>query len=301
MVADLVKVDPRDTLGFYVGVKHGELADLEIVAAAAIAWSQSIKAAAAALYPDEQIRVSLIAAEPGSSRWLAKVEQSSANKLAEGAKNKWRATPAIVQLTIGLAVAWPTTILPSINYYKDQFRDAAKALGIGEDEAELAKLAADKARAEPAVEAAHRQVFRTLQRDPKITGVASGIPTGKGWRPPLIPSDQFAEADGLFRPAEPAPHERIFSRTLEVFLVSPQLENAPKTWKFRQEGLPPFGAVMRDKTFLAALERNAVRESIRTKIPMTILLEVKQRFVEGEWKDVPRTRSVAKVIAPKIR
>lgn len=299
MAAQMVTADPADTLGFYVGVKEGEFADLEIVAAAAISWSQSIKAAAALLYPDESIRVSLIAAEPGSSRWLAKIEKSAPNKVAEQAKQKWQKVPAIVQMTIGLAVAWPITIAPTIEYYGKQIAAAAAALGLTEEDVKESKAKAEKARAAPSVEVPQKQIFRTLQRDPKITGVASGIPVGSGWRPPLIPSSQFAEADGLFQPAEPATHERILPLELDVILVSPQLENAPKTWRFRQEGLPPFGAVMRDKAFLAALDRDAVRESMRTKIPMKIRLEVKQRLVDGEWKDVPRTRSVSKVISPK--
>jgi len=301
MASTLVVADPADTLGFYVGVQEGEFADLEVVAAAAISWAQSIKAAATALYPEETIRVSLIAAEPGSSRWLAKVEQSAPNKLVEEGKRRWKRVPAIFQLTLGLAVAWPTTLKPTIEYYRDEITAAAKALGLSSADVEKAKQDADKARATPQVEASQKQVFRTLQRDPKITGVASGIPRGSGWRPPLIPSSQFAEADGLFLAEEQSPHERVLPLTLDVLLVSPQLENAPKTWRFRQEGLPPFGAVMRDKAFLAALDRDAVRESMRTKIPMTIRLEVKQRLVNGEWKDVPRTRSVVQVIAPKVR
>lgn len=300
MATQLVEADATDTLGFYVGVRPGEYADLEIVAAAAIAWAQSIKAAAANLYPDEEIRISLIAAEPGSSRWLAKVEKSAINKTAESLKARWKKVPAIMQLTLGLAVAWPITIVPTIGYYSDEIKAAAKALGLTSEQVEKAKAQADKARASPSVDAAQKQVFKALQRDPKITGVGSGIPTGKAWKPPLIPSSQFAEADGLFRPTDMAAHERILPLTLDVILVSPQLENAARTWRFRQEGLPAFGAVMRDKVFLAALDRDAVKERMRTKIPMTIRLEVKQRLIGGEWKDVPRTRSVVQVISPRI-
>lgn len=300
MATQLVVADPTDTLGFYVGVREGEFADLEVVAAAAISWVQSVKAAAMLLCPEETIRVSLIAAEPGSSRWLAKIERSTSNQIAENAKQKWQRLPAIVQMTIGLAIAWPITIVPTYNFYRDQIAAAAKALGLTGDQVEKATKKADKIRAAPSVENPQKQTFRTLQRDPKITGVASGIPIGSAWKPPLIPASQFAEADGFFQISEAAPHERILPLKLDVLLVSPRLENAAKTWRFRQEGLPAFGAVMRDKTFLAALDRNEVRESMRTKIPMTIMIEVKQRMINGEWKDVPRTRSVVRVIAPKV-
>ena len=300
MAVQLVDADPRDTLGFYVGVLDGEFADLEIVASAAISWAQSVKAAVSLACPDEIVRVSLVAAEPGSSRWLAKVERSAPNKFAEKAKEKWSKVPAIVQLTVGLAIAWPVTIVPTVSYYSEQIKSAAAALGLTESEVEKAKTEADIIRADPSVEAPQRQVYRTLQRDPKITGAGSGIPVGISWRPPLIPSNQFAIADGLFSPSSPAPHERVLPLTLDVLLVSPQLENSQKTWRFRQEGLPPFGAVMRDKDFLSALDRDEVKESFRTKIPMKIRVEVKQRFIDGVWKDVPRTRSVVKVIEPQV-
>ncbi|MGQ3229180.1 MAG: hypothetical protein ACT6R2_09830 [Blastomonas fulva] len=295
----IVEANPQDTLGFYVSVKPGELPDLEIVASAAISWAQSIKAAANLLYPEENIRVSLIAAEPGSSRWLAKIEKSKINRIAERGIERWQKFPAIGQLALGLVVAWPITIVPTIDYYSGVMDQAADALGLSDSEVKKAKADADKARADPVVESAQKQIFKTLQRDPKVTGVAAGIPVGPDWRPPTIPANQFAEADGLFSPAETMPHERVHVFEIDVFLVSPQLENKPKTWRFRQEGLPTFPAKMKDKDFLAALEKDAIRENIRTKIPMRIRLEVRQRFLDGVWTDVPRTRSVTKVIEPQ--
>lgn len=210
--------------------------------------------------------------------------------------------PAVAQLTLGLAVAWPMTIVPTVNYYKEQISAAAVALGLTESEVAKAKNDADHARADPAVEGAQRQLYKTLQLDPKITGAASGIPVGADWRPPLIPSNRFAEADGLFRLQEETtiPEERTLPMTLDVILVSPQLEDKPLSWTFRQEGLPKFTATMRDKRFLAALARSAVREQFRINIPMKVKIEVKQRRVGDEWKDLPRGRSVVEVISPKV-
>ena len=61
-----------------------------------------------------------------------------------------------------------------------------------------------------------------------------------------------------------------------------------------------FKATMKDKTFLAALERSAVRETFRADIPMTIRMEIKQRFNGNEWKVTPRGRSVVEVISPAV-
>ena len=56
---------------------------------------------------------------------------------------------------------------------------------------------------------------------------------------------------------------------------------------------------MRDEKFLGALERQAVRESLRAHIPMTIRLQIKQIHEAGEWKVKRRGRTVIEVISPE--
>lgn len=58
---------------------------------------------------------------------------------------------------------------------------------------------------------------------------------------------------------------------------------------------------MRDAHFLAALEANHVKESLRVGIPMTLRLEAKEVRVGSVWVAKPRgRRSVVEVIAPKV-
>ena len=57
---------------------------------------------------------------------------------------------------------------------------------------------------------------------------------------------------------------------------------------------------MRDKRFLKALEESHVREQLRTGIPMTIRLEVKEQKDGGDWVVKRGGRSVIEVISPKI-
>jgi hypothetical protein len=282
-----------DALSFYVDVKPGEFADLEIVSAAAIAWSQAVKAAAQALYPDEEIRVSLIAAERGSSNWLAKIERSSINKGAVRVAQGWKALPLVVRLGIGLVVVVPTTAIPTWEYWTDTegFSDQEKD--------ELREIVRD-ART-PTVVSHQRQIYRTVQRDPKITGLGTGVPDTPFTPKPIVPANQFALGDGLFDLQEETPEERVLTPTLDVILVTPRLENAPRSWTFRQEGIPgTFDAIMKDKRFLAALDRQAVREQFRSNIPMKIRLEVKENLVDGEWKVRRKGRSVTEVISPQI-
>ncbi|MDR7153874.1 hypothetical protein J2W40_000677 [Sphingobium xenophagum] len=285
----------RGELSLYFDTRPGELADLEVAAAAAIEWAQGIKAAASAIDPNCDYRVSLVAAKPGSSNWIAKIEQSKPNQAAKRVARGWKKIPVIMRLGIGLAVVVPTTVKPTLDYWlgDDGFSETQKR--------EMLEIY-EKAKSSEPVKGHHKAMFKIVQRDEKITGVGTGMPHGENWKPKaLVPADQFAEADGLFELQEEAEDERTIPQTLDVVLVTPRLENAPRAWTFRQEGIPGnFNAVMKDKKFLAALERSAVRESLRLNIPMRIRMEIKQRKTDGEWKVMRQGRSVVEVVSPLV-
>lgn len=294
MTEELVEVDDGE-LSLYFDTAPGELADLEVAAAAAIQWAQGLKAAAVAIDPDHEYRVSLIAAKPGSSNWIAKVEKSRANQLAKRVSEGWQKVPLIMRMGIGLAVVIPLTAKPTIDYWlgRDGFTDTQKK--------ELQEVY-EKAAADEAVKGHRQAIYKIAPRDRKITAIGTGVPKGDDWKPErTVPSNQFAEADGLFELKRDESDERTIPQTLDVVLVTPRLENAPRTWTFRQEGLPgTFNAVMKDKKFLAALERSGIRETLRANIQMKIRLQIKQRLVDGEWKVTRGGRTVVEVLSPTV-
>jgi len=282
-------------LSLYFDTAPNELADLEVVAAAAIQWAQGLKAAATAVDPDYDYRVNLVAAKPGSSNWIAKIEASAINQQAKRVERGWKKLPLVMRLGIGLAVAVPITIKPTYEYWTghDGFSDAQKR--------ELKEIY-EKAATHESVQAHSKAIYKTAQRDRKITGIGTGVPEGDHWRPPAtVPANQFAQADGLFEAQQQVQGDRIIPQTLDVVLVTPRLENAPRAWTFRQEGIPgTFNAVMKDKKFLAALERRTIRETLRVDIPMRIRMEIKQHQVDGEWKVTRQGRVVVEVLSPKV-
>lgn len=294
--------DEASTVGLYFEVQKSELIDLEVAAAAAIEWSRGMKAAARALDPSYEYRVNLLAAEPGSSRWIAKVqrlkgiiENSDANRATERLKTGWETLPLILRIAIGLAVVVPVTAKPTFEYWFDNE-------DFNETQIEQIKKAVEDATKDPAVQSHRRAVFSKVQQDQKITGVGAGVPTAENWRPKTtIPANQFAEADGLFRIEEEVTDKRTIYQELDVVLVTPWLENAPRSWVFRQEGLPgTIRAEMKDKRFLAGIEQSSIRETLRANIPMRIRLEIKQVLKDGEWKVKRRGRSVVEVISPAV-
>lgn len=288
------KTLPETTIGFYLDLKPNQIVDLEVAARAAIEWSRAVKAAAMAADPTNDYRVSLVAAEPGSSRWLARLESSKANQIVKDIKSGWEQVPLIMRYAVALAAVIPITAYPTYDFY---FGDD----GFSETELRQLEEIYEKVTADPAVKAHQQQMYREVQRDPNITALGGGVPDSPDWKPPeMIPANRFAEAEGLFEPREEKQEgERTISKTLDVILVTPRLENAQRAWSFRQEGIPgTFNAEMKDAKFLAALEQSGIQERLRANIPMRIRLEIKEERVNGELRVKRRGRSVVEVLSP---
>lgn len=283
-----------DAIGLYFDLKPLEVVDLEVAAKAAIEWARAVKAASTAVDPSFEYRVGLIAAEPGSSRWLARIERSPINQIAKDFVSGWQALPVVMRVAIGLAVVIPTTAVPTAKYWlgDDGFSDTQKA--------ELREMLAE-ARADPEVIVHRKAMYSEAQKDPKIIAIGGGAADEVDWKPEfMLPSSQFPEVAGLFDlDTQETVEERTIRKTMDVVLVTPRLENAKRAWVFRQEGLPgSFSAVMADPEFLAALDSSAIQERLRLNIPMRIVLEVIESKEDGEWKVKRRGRSVVKVLSP---
>lgn len=89
-------LERKDLVSLYLTTEPGEEVDLEVAAEAAIDWARALKAAAQAVDDTKDYRVRLVAAEPGSKRWLAKIEESKVNQLAHEAKRRWENVPLIM-------------------------------------------------------------------------------------------------------------------------------------------------------------------------------------------------------------
>jgi hypothetical protein len=229
----------------------------------------------------------MLGATVGSLRWLAAIERG-----LEAVHSGFGRYPRLVQLGIALAVFVPVSGIPTYHFY---FGDH----GLPDEDRERLDEVIALARSAPGVEEPRRKMFSALEADPKITGV--GVGSGATGKPPfIIPSNQFAEHGGLFLPQEPPELERTVWPILDVELVTAHLSNSARTWTFKQEGLPPFGAIMKDKRFLDALERDEVKERLRSHIPMRIQLEVREVFKDGEWRVKPRGRVVVRVLEPDV-
>lgn len=288
-------LENKELVSLYLATKPGEQVDLEVAAKAAIEWSRALKAAARAVDDEKEYRVTLVAAEPGSKRWLAKIEESKINQLAVEAKRRWDNVPLIIRLGLAAAVVLPVTYQETKEAY---FGDE----GFSEKELQQLDEVVNKADADPEVETHRKSMYRQCQRDRTITGLGGGVPDRHEWRPSLIiPSNRFAEGEGLFELQEEEPEEKPVFQTLDVILVSPNLDNPRLTWVFRQEGIAgTIKAAMADEKFLAALGNSQVKEKFHSPIHMKIKLKIIHVAKDGEWVVKHGGRSVVEVISPAI-
>ncbi|MEA2905461.1 MAG: hypothetical protein QOI12_2848 [Alphaproteobacteria bacterium] len=291
---------PEDTISLYFKLKDGQKADLEIVAAAALEWVAAVRAAARDLAPEAQIRVELIDASESSLK-LNTIFDWIEGQLKQIEKGSGR-YPRLKKLALALAIFIPTTGAQTITYWFGPQQVAVLSTEdrkLLEDNKQLMEEMLGRVRKNPEVEIKRQQFFKLLERDSSITG--AGISEGRS-RPPLImiPSNQFAERSGLWVPAEET-DEHVIYPIVDVTLIAPMLVPVPRSWRFQPtDGLPEFGAVMRDKSFLAALEHDHVKESLRVGIRMTLRLAIKEYNVGGVWLVRRGGRSVVQVISPKV-
>jgi hypothetical protein len=277
-------------LSLFFELAEGRKADLEIISAAAIAWVETLRAAARAIEPESDVKVELIDADEGSLIYNTVVDWFERNvepKLERIQRGSGR-LPRSKKLLLGFAPFLLVTAVPTYDhYFRDgQFTDSDRDM--------LKRIEHDIT-----VEAARRKFYRTLEREPAITAV--GVKEHRGDEPlALVPSSAFPEAGGLWAIEHDGDQVQITNPVLEVVLVKPALVHTPRAWTFKPQGLPEFDAVMRDPVILRAIQSGGLPVRLQEGIPMTIRLEVREVLVDGQWKLTRGGRSVIRVISPKM-
>jgi hypothetical protein len=276
-------------VSLYLDLEEGRIADLEVVARSALAWSSAIKEIMYILDPSVEIRIELASGTEGSlslNAWVKKLRGSP-----ESRRSLWAAVA-------GLA-AWLTceigsyTVGAIIDYLRsDNAPPEVRQMTAAEIE-QLASVLANKMAGNIAREQ-RQELYRELSRDPAIKGV--GVSPKPSVRPSLIvPREEFKRMSGS------AVEERVIERRskserLKVTLISPILKGAPRSWRFQYGTFPEFGAVMKDQRFLDAIEQGRIAFSLRAGIEMEVEMETKEEFEGGVW--VVKERAITEVYNP---
>jgi hypothetical protein len=141
-----------------------------------------------------------------------------------------------------------------------------------------------------------KQIFTELDRDDSIRAVGvSATPQRKPDH--LIPKREFRQRADIVLEVRAGP-ERKRRQRVRAQLVSPVLKAAPRSWRFQVAGFPEFGAAMKDKRFLDAIEERRVQIPLHSGVEMDFEMEVREQNIGGVWE--PIERSVVRVFQPVI-
>lgn len=289
-------------LSLYFQLEDESVADLEILSASAIAWVETMRAAARVIDPQSDIRVNLVNVDQSSAiyntviEWFERHTEPGLDRFEKGLGR----APKSKKLLMAFAPFVIITGIPTYDFYfgEDGYfnRDSSDNEDITSEERDriLKEITED-----PAVETATRKFYRTVEREPKIKAVGlKEKPDGATLV--LVGNERFAEAGGLWVMESDGDVEQVTTNVLDVVLVKPALVHTPRAWTFKPDGLPEFDAVMRDPVILEAMERGGLPDRMREGIPMTIRIQTREVMRDGQWKLVRGGRSVVRVISPKI-
>jgi hypothetical protein len=278
-------------ISLYLDLEKGHIADIEVVARTALAWSAAIKEIAYIVDPSIEVRVELASGTEGSlslNSWIKKIRGTA------GIRSDLR--------TIAISVAaWFALQTASYTYQAilDYLRGDDAPLETRQmTEKELAQLATqivDRLNANIARQ--QRQViYRELERETAVKGV--GVSLRLGVRPTyIVPRREFPLTTGSIV-EEPATAKRKSITRMNVVVISPTLKGTPRSWRFQYSNLPEFGATMKDQAFLKAIEDGRIAIPLRAGTEMEVEIEAKEENEGGVW--VVKERAITRVFQPEI-
>lgn len=225
-------------VSLYLELEDGQIADLEVVARTALAFSAAIKDLAFQLDPSAEVRVELVSGTQGSL---------SLNALIKSIRKTVSERPIAAMVAVS-ALTWFGNY--SADEIADELRDARVEI-TDEQLDEIARRTATEIEARRARTHA-AEIYRELSQDPAIKGAGASMRPAKTPKH-IVPREEFpdrARDDFALRPAElEVPKRRVRARRQTVIIISPVLLRGDRRWKLRSyEG--EFGASMRDHRFL---------------------------------------------------
>lgn len=283
-----VTEDRGAPLSLYFDLEEGQVADLEVVARAAIAWSAAIKELAFILDPALEIRVEIASGTP-SSLSLNSIIRSVRDKLKRATDDPNTLRAIIIGLAIHFGIETVDTTYSLL--VEKVFGKEEAARMSDEDIDRLAERLA-RAQEDRVAESFVQQVYREAERDPVIRGV--GVTTSPGERPAVVvPRDQFAQRAGHALVREETVTRRTIPTTERVVLIKPVLVPGNRHWSLRT-ARGEFGFTIKDTEFVERVLSGTTAVPMVAGIEMTVDIETVEELRSGVW--VPKERFVMRVV-----
>jgi hypothetical protein len=267
-------------VSLYLDLERGSVADMEVVAQAALAFARAIKEVAFIIDPSLEIHVGLESGTEGSlslNSWIKNLKNS------KGEKVTLRAIALVVLSWFALQTAeWTYQQVE-----EHLFGDKSHAEHFSpEQKKELTDIFL-KATAEKAAAPQVQRVYRALEQDGAIKGV--GASQTKGVKPAVIvPRDQFAVRGGHSLSEEHGITRRVRTERTSITLISPVLlEGTKRRWKFHSSA-GEFGASVMDGDFLDSIVAGRLGMPMAGGIELDVDLETTEEFRSTVWVPIER-------------
>lgn len=261
-------------LRLYLDHRQGDYPDAVVVSQATIAFANGVKELAYLLDPTLDFKFAIRPSAEGSywqNTYLrAREEYEKRRRLYQLAIASmiWFVQPPLERIREELWKPFLDKYLPEVPAEKRE--EEARAI--------------DRVTASPVAEKERQAAFRALDRDTAIVGTGVNI---ERVRPPLIvPQADFARYSGREESVS-TELDRTTVGPLHVVLISPVLDVGNRRWKFAT-AQGEFGATVRDRAFLERTMRGQAGVPMRSGIEMDVMLETRERLIDGVWQIVDR-------------
>ena len=194
----------------------GEYPETATAAEALLDWVALVRAAVAAVSPNETFSIEIVGVTPGSSRFPQLLKWGD-DQFAL-IKSAWDEYPSLKKVIVGSAHTLVTgTVTALIAQAVAPHEQLVRLSDV--DRRMLSGLQRDVA-SDPATQAASKRFYRTILRDKAITGV--GVADDWQKRPEIIvPRQEFAERSGLWDAQQDADEEETRVAEWDVVLLRP--------------------------------------------------------------------------------
>lgn len=271
-------------ISLYLELEDGQIADLEVVAKASLAFVSAIKEIAFQVDPLLVVRVEIDSGTKGSL---------SINARIKTLKDKYLTRRNIVTVAAVVLVYFKDEVqehvvgeildeyIPSIS--EDRFSDAQrqelKDIVDGALERRIGKKEIGK-------------VYQELEEDPAVKGVgATASPSKKP--DSIVPREEFRYRSGESRVIETEVRKRTTEPRLTVTLVKPALEHRKRSWRLKSAN-GEFGAMMQDEDFLDGLLAERIQVPMIEGVQLDVTLKVEEELTpDGVWEI--KSRKIVKV------
>lgn len=267
------------SLTLYIDLEQGSRIDLDVLANAALAWSNLIKVSGQQVDPFTDWHVELESALPGSQKLKSII------RLPQNAETRGMIKGALLASILFVfkeAIAWGVSEV--LEYLTGG--DAPSEVQML-PESERQKLAEEIVLllrgGQGAAEA--KDVYKALKEDEKVQGV--GVTANSSGRPSFVVGrSEFSSRTDDEKLDDKV--ERTKVETIELTLIRPVLTtDTSRRWGF-QSSFGSFGAPIRDQSFLKTLSEGRLNVPMTQGIRMVVEIEITEEQVGAVWRPVDR-------------